>query len=98
MNVPWIVPWEIMLPAVTGLCCIVAVVAWTVGRWSLRRTFNRSVAIDAELKTERRSRQIAERELHKARAEAENYRRTLTMIESLIDRPVGDGFQIRAIK
>lgn len=100
-NLPWTVPWEIMLPSVAGLCVIVAVLAWLIGRASLRRTFDREVAIavrrDAAVADLTASNKRLTRDNDGLRIERSELRQTLKAISSLAVQPVGDGPSVRLI-
>jgi hypothetical protein len=99
---PWTIPWNIMLPSVVGLCVIVAVLAWLIGRAWLRGTFNREVDVearrDAEVARLTERNEWLESDNERLHAEISELRQTLKAISSLAVRPVGEGPLVRLIR
>lgn len=91
---PWIVPWFVVAPACSFLMVVSAVLAWWIGRWSLRRSFRRDAYENAIVANQAL---IADEQLCRAeRLEHENkeLRGALRGITSLATRVVIDTQQV----
>jgi hypothetical protein len=85
----WNVPWNVMLPSVSGLCVIVAVVSWLVGRASLRRSIDREALESADNARLRAANESLSLENQRLRDECRSHRAALRGVISLATQEVG---------
>lgn len=84
----WNVPWNVMLPTVSGLCSMVAVASWLIGRASLRRSIDREALESADNARLRAANEQLTLENQKLRDQCRSHRAALRGVISLATQEV----------
>jgi hypothetical protein len=97
MPYPFVVPWSIVLPSFLGAMCVVAAIAWVIGRAALRSSIDRQAHRHRLVAVLDHKCQHLEKQNNRLEQENQELRQTIKAITSLSANVLGSAERLKIV-